>query len=146
MLSTRWEPMAEMNRIQKEMNRLFGRYGGSSHPRQFGASVFPPVNLWEDDDNLYMEAELPGFELDDLEIYVTAGNQLSVKGVRKQPELTDGAWHRRERGFGNFSRVIELPSDVDCDKVVAEFKHGVLTISLAKSEEVKPRRIEVKAS
>jgi HSP20 family protein len=138
--------MAEMHRLRNEMDRLFGRYGSGRSPRQFGMSVFPPVNLWEDDDNLYVEAELPGFELDELEIYVTGGNQLSVKGERKQPELTNGSWHRQERGFGNFSRMIELPSDVDCDKVSAEFKHGVLTIKLAKSEAVKPRRIEVKAN
>jgi HSP20 family protein len=125
------------------MNRLFGRYG-VGQPRRFGMSVFPPLDIWEDDNNLYVEAELPGFELSDLEIYVTGGNQLSVKGERKQPELTGGTWHRQERGFGSFNRMIELPSDVDSDKVSAEFKHGVLTITMAKSEKVKPRRIEVK--
>lgn len=145
MLSTRWQPWAEMNRLRNEMDRLFGRYGFQQQPRRFGASVFPPLNLWEDDDNLYIEAELPGFELDDLEIYVTGGNQLSIKGERKAPKLENGSWHRRERGFGSFSRVIELPSTVDNEHVTAEFKHGVLTITLAKSEQVKPRRIEVKA-
>lgn len=145
MLTSRWEPLAEMNRLRNEMDRLFGRYG-FGQPRRYGASVFPPLNMWEDDNNLYVEAELPGFELGDLEIYVAGGNQLSIKGERKQPELEGGAWHRQERGFGSFSRVIELPSSVGNDKVSAEFQHGVLTITLPKSEEVKPRRIEVKSS
>lgn len=145
MLTTRWEPLAEMNRLRNEMDRLFGRYG-FGQPRRQGPSVFPPLNMWEDDNNLYVEAELPGFELKDLEIYVTGGNQLSIKGERKQPELEGGAWHRQERGFGSFSRIIELPSSADNDNVSAEFKCGVLTITLPKSEEVKPRRIEVKSS
>jgi len=145
MLTTRWEPLAEMNRLRNEMDRLFGRYG-YGQPRRYGVNVFPPLNMWEDENSLYVEAELPGFELSDLEIYVTGGNQLSIKGERKQPELEGGAWHRQERGFGSFSRVIELPGSVDNDKVSAEFKHGVLTISLPKSEEVKPRRIEVKSN
>ena len=143
MLTTRWEPLAEMNRLRHEMDRLFG---GAGQSRRFGVSTFPLLNLWEDDDNLFVEAELPGFELNELEMYVTGGNQLSIKGERKQPELKDGTWHRQERGYGNFSRVIELPSAVDSDKVSAEFKHGVLTITLPKAEEVKPRRIEVKST
>lgn len=149
MFATRWVPFTEMgremNRLRDEMDRLFGRFGANG-PRPFGANVYPAVNLWEDDNSLYVEAELPGFELNELEIYVTGGNQLTVKGERKQPELPSGTWHREERGFGSFSRMIELPNRVDSDKVSAEFKHGVLTVTLPKSAEVKPRRIEVKTT
>ncbi len=144
MLSTRWDPFTEVNRLRNEMNRLFGDLG-MSRSLPFRVGAYPPVNLWEDDNNLYLEAELPGFELKDLEIYVTGNNQLTIQGERKQPELEAGTWHRQERGYGRFSRVLELPCNVDSDKVSAEFKHGVLTITLAKSEEMKPRRIEVKA-
>lgn len=105
---------------------------------------YPPLNLREDESNLYVEAEFPGFNLDDLEMYVTGGNQLSIKGERKQPELEQGTWHRQERGYGSFSRLMELPGPVDGDRVSAEFRHGVLTITLPKKEEAKPRRIEVK--
>ncbi|MCH5376680.1 MAG: Hsp20/alpha crystallin family protein [Planctomycetes bacterium] len=143
MLMTRWEPWAEMNRLRDEMDRLFGRYG-LAQPRSFGASVFPPLNLWEDDNNLYVEAELPGFELDELEIYVTGENQLSIKGERQQPSSEGGTWHRQERRHGHFQRSIELPSQVDTDRVSAEFKHGVLRITLSKSPAARPRRIEVK--
>jgi len=144
MLATRWQPWAEMNRLSREMDRLFGRSGnGMGRPVSVGS--FPALNVWEDDDNLYAEAELPGFNLDDLEIYVT-GNQLTIKGERRAPEQNGGTWHRQERGYGKFTRMIELPGDVDGDKVSAEFRNGVLSITLPKSEVAKPRRIEVKAN
>lgn len=144
----RWEPFGdvrgEMNRLHDEMNRLFGRY--SNGTRSLSPATFPPLNLWEDDENLYVEAELPGFNLDDLEMFVTGDNQLSIKGERSQPELKDGTWHRQERGYGAFSRLMDLPGAVDSENVTAEFRHGVLTITLPKREEAKPRRIEVKSS
>ncbi|GIX00326.1 MAG: molecular chaperone Hsp20 [Pirellulaceae bacterium] len=145
MLSTRWQPRSiwsEMNRLREEMERAFG----GADLRRFDTYVFPPLNLWEDDNNLYVEAELPGFELSDLEIYVNGDNQLVLKGERKPPQIEGGTWHRQERGYGSFNRMVELPEHVDPDKVAAEFKNGVLTITLPKREEAKPRRIEVKAS
>lgn len=144
MFATRWEPFVGMNRLQNGMGRLLDDLGSRS--RGYATDVYPPMNLWEDDDNLYMEAELPGLGIDDLEIFVTGGNQLSIKGERKQPELEDGKWHRRERGFGKFSRIFELPVNVNADEVSAEFSQGVLTITLPKAVEAKPRKIEVKAS
>ena len=148
MLTTRWQPLGmawpEMKRLQKEMEQ-WSRRGGMADSRRSAQSVYPPLNLWEDDDNLYVEAELPELELTDLEIFVDGDNQLSIKGERKQPEGENGTWHRQERGYGRFSRAGELPQYVDSEKVTAEFKHGVLTITLPKREEAKPRRIEVKA-
>jgi HSP20 family protein len=144
MLSTRWEPWAEMNRLSRELDRLFGR-SGSAMGGPLGAGSYPPLNVWEDDSNLYAEAELPGFNMDDLEIYVS-GNQLSLKGERRAPQQDKGNWHRQERAYGKFHRVIEVPGDVDAENVSAEFKHAVLCITLPKSEAVKPRRIEVKSS
>lgn len=146
---TRWQPLPdmwnEMSRLQDEMNRLFSRWGGNG-PRRLAQDVYPLLNLWEDDQHVYVEAELPGLKLSDLEMYVTGENQLSLKGERKQAELTNGTWHRQERGFGAFSRLIELPYPVNSDDVSAEFKNGVLTVILPKREEAKPRRIEVKAN
>lgn len=144
MLNTRWQPIAELNQLRSELERAFGqRESGRSHS---SAGVFPPLNMWETDDNLFVEAELPGFEMDDVEIYVTGGNQLSISGERTQPELEGGAWHRQERAFGKFRRTFELPCDVNADGVSAGFSGGVLTLTMPKTEEVKPRRIEVKAS
>jgi HSP20 family protein len=131
-----------MNRLHEEMNRLFGRYSNDARGLAGG---FPPLNLWEDEDNLYLETELPGFRLEDLEMFVTGENQLSIQGERKQPEMPDGTWHRQERGYGKFSRVLELPSAVKSEDVTAEFRHGILIITLPKAEAVRPRRIEVKA-
>ena len=74
------------------------------------------------------------------------GNQLTVKGERKAPELENGTWHRQERGYGSFARVMDLPADIDDQQVAAEFRNGVLTITLPKREETKPRRIEVRAN
>lgn len=149
MLTTRWQPLgsvwSEMNRVQREMERYFER-NGANGPRQLAAATYPALNLWEDNDNLFVEAELPGLELDDLEIYVNGDNQLTIKGERKRPVVDGGTWHRQERGYGTFNRLIELPQEVNPDKVTAEFKSGVLTIALPKREEIKPRRIQVKVN
>ncbi len=144
MLATRWEPWTEMNRLSREMDRLFSP-GSNGTGRSIGAGTYPALNVWEDKDHLYAEAELPGFSLGDLEIYVT-GNQLTLKGERRPPENDGGTWLRQERSYGKFARMVELPSDLNADKVSAEFKNGVLVITLPKSEAVKPRRIEVKAN
>lgn len=144
MLANRWEPFVGMNRLQNEMNRLFDHW--DTRPTQYVEGVFPPLNLWEDDDNLFIEAELPGFKMDDLDVYVTGGSQLSIKGARSHPELENGTWHRQERGFGSFSRVVELPGNVEGDKVTAECCHGVLTITMPKCAEARPRKIAVKSS
>ena len=145
---TRWQPFSdvrtEMNRLHEEMNRLFGRYGNGA--REYSPEGYPPLNMWEDENNLYVESELPGLGLNDLEIYVTGENQLSIKGERKHPEMELGTWHRQERGYGSFSRLVELPGAVDSEQVGAEFANGVLTITLPKKEEAKPRRVEVKRS
>lgn len=139
--------LSEMDRLRSEMDRLFGRAGFGDGRRLAGLTemVYPPMNLWEDDNNLYVESELPGMDLNDLEIYVNAGNQLSIKGERKRPSMEKATWHRQECGSGKFSRVFDLPAEVTPDQVRAEFKDGVLTVTMPKSEAVKPRRIEVKA-
>lgn len=144
MLANRWQPWAEMNRLSRELDRLFDS-GRTAVGRDFGALRFPALNAWEDDGALHVEAVLPGFSADNLEIYVT-GNQLTLKGERQPPQHESGTWHRQERGYGKFSRVIELPVDVDGDAVSADFCNGVLCIRMPKSEAAKPRRIEVKAS
>ena len=144
MLTTRGKVWPQINRLQGKMEQWFCRLGMKGL-RWFAGSVYPPLNAWEDENNLYLEAELHKIELTDLEIFVNGDNQLSIKGERKQPKQENGTWHRRERGHGSFSRIDELPQYVDSDKVTAEFKHGVLTITLPKRKEAKARRVEVKA-
>lgn len=149
MMLSRWQPFNPMwNQLQQldsEMNRVFDRSPGDGAYERGYAPSFPPINVWEDANSVHVETELPGFDLKDLEIYVTGGNQLTVKGERKH-ELPEGAvWHRLERATGRFVRVITLPFEIDRDHVDARFEHGVLHIKLAQLESVKPRRITVKA-
>jgi len=143
MMTSRWPLVAgELNKFQREMDRLFTSVLGRTNWPGLAPS-FPLVNLWEDDNNLYAEAELPGCALDKLEIFVHEGNQLSIQGERQWGEAPQGAWHRRERGFGKFSRVLTLPIDVDAERVEARLEQGVLKLTLPKSERSKPRRIPV---
>jgi HSP20 family protein len=113
----------------------------------FGVTAaYPPVNVWDDDANIYLEAELPGITRENLEITVTDGNQLTLKGQRKPAETGKTTWHRQERGFGSFRRTLTLPVLVDSDRVEARFELGVLHVKLPKSPKATPRRIEVKHS
>lgn len=129
--------------LRDEMDQLFGQY----FPEVTGGqgTLYPALNLWEDDGHFYAEAELPGFSIEDLELSVV-GNALTIKGERKPDEKKDGFWLRRERLFGPFSRTVEFASPIDADKVEASLKHGVLTVTLPKAEAARPRKIEVKAS
>ena len=144
MRASRWQAFNPLwntlQNFQGEMNRLFDRY---NEPFD-GPAAFPPLNVWEEDDHLFVEAELPGLDKDALEVFVRGGNQLSLKGVRKAPAAPKkGLWHRQERGHGAFERVLTLPYPVDADKVDARFEHGVLTLKLAKHESARPRKIPV---
>lgn len=141
MLATRWEPVFGMSRLQRDMDRLLDDI--VQHSPRYARKAYPPLNLSEDAEHYYVEAELPGLDLDDLELQVNGGNQLSIKGARKQPEPDATRWHRHERAYGEFKRTVELPANVDSEKVSATFTDGVLAISLAKREEAKPRKITV---
>jgi HSP20 family protein len=138
------DPFSELDRLGTEMNRLFRRFGAADSG-QAVADGYPAVDLWQDENCLYVEAELPGLNIEDLEIYVTGGNQLSIRGERKPPSLEGGSWHRQERGYGKFSRLLTLPCDVKTEAVEADLKDGVLAIKLPKSETAKPRRLAIKA-
>jgi HSP20 family protein len=149
---TRWEPFRElrhelrqMRHFQRAMDRLFGRWGIDLPEWQALSVSYPPMNLWEDDDFVYAEAELPGMKLPDLEITVAGDNQLTLKGKREPTAQEKVEWHRQERGFGSFERVLSLPTSVDPAKVEARLENGVLTIKMAKSTAAKPKKIIVKA-
>ena len=91
-----------------------------------------------------MEAELPGLNLKDLEILVTDGNQLVIKGERKVNVPEKGIWHRQERSYGSFTRSLTLPFHVDADKVDAHFENGVLLVKMPKHESARARKIPIK--
>jgi HSP20 family protein len=128
------------NRIFNDMDRLFGPAGFAPAP---AFAPFPPINVWEDRDHLYAEAELPGMKLDDINVTLTEGDQLTVAGERKWAG-PDARWHRQECGYGQFSRTLTLPFPVDADHVEARYEAGVLTLTLPKAESARPKRIAVK--
>jgi HSP20 family protein len=129
----------EMDGFRQEVDRLFGRQAAGS----IGAA--PALNVWEDDAAFYVEADLPDVAADKLDVTVKEGNRLSIAGERKVPEPAHAVWHRQERFAGAFSRELTLPTPVDPDRVQAKFEHGVLKLTLPKSEAARPRKIAVKA-
>jgi HSP20 family protein len=129
-----------MDRLRREMDNILETRG---RVRASTAGVFPALNLSEDEDNLYVRAELPGVVPDEIEI-TTKENDLIIKRERKI--ATEGekiSYHRREREAGSFRRIISLPTRVDAEKVTAVCKNGVLTVTLPRAAELKPRKIEV---
>lgn len=139
-----WTP-DEMSRwMQNEFNRMFAPFAKLSG-RLLSAAT-PALNVWEDDHNLYAEADLPGLNPESVEVFVTEGNKLTIQGERKPSEVQGAVWHRQERPTGQFTRILTLPCMIDADKVTANYEHGVLRITLPKSEAAKPRKIAVNKS
>lgn len=132
-----------LDQLRREMERLIGRFSpGSYRPHQ--TSVFPLVNLSEDKDNYYVNAELPGLDAEDLDITVN-GSNISISGQRKITSAgNDVKYHRREREAGKFSRIIGFPGEIDANKVDASLADGVLTVRVAKAEIAKPKKVSVK--
>lgn len=136
-----------VQRLREEMDRLFEDFFGDWPTPAWdlwGVQTFPALNIWETDDALYAEAEVPGMKMEDLEVLVV-GNELTIKGERKAPQQEGVTFHRQERGVGSFTRTIRLPVEIDADRVEATLENGVLTITLPKAEQCRPRKIEVKA-
>jgi HSP20 family protein len=132
------DPFNEMRRLQDEVNRLF------SSAQLAPPASFPPVNAFANEDGIALSAQLPGVEQDDVEISVFR-DTLTLRGKR-QPEAPDRqAYHRRERGHGEFVRNMSLPFRVDPNRVEATIQDGLLRISLHRPDEDKPKRIKVSA-
>jgi HSP20 family protein len=135
-----FEPFRELRELQERMSRLFDDRG--LHGVEQGTSTFPPLDIRHDAENVYVIAELPGIALESLDLSIT-GDALSIKGERKAPEVAEEKFHRRERTFGHFARLVSLPDPVDADKIRATLKDGILRVTLPKSEAAKPRQIKV---
>jgi HSP20 family protein len=133
----------ELDRLQREMNRLFDNYSGE---RQRMAPGYPALNVWTGTDSAVMTAELPGVDPESIDISIV-GETLTLSGQRPQEELPENArYHRQERGYGRFTRAFQLPFLVDANGVEARFEKGVLEISLPRAEADKPKKITVKAA
>ena len=132
-------PFDDFDQVRREMLRLL-----DSSSSDAGAGVFPPVNISQDDDNFYLRAEVPGVQPDELSISAVR-NRVSLAGKREIPSEHDGvSYHRKERADGSFNRTVALPTEVDAARVDARYADGVLTLTLPKAEETKPRQITVR--
>ena len=144
MLARRIFPLATMDDVFGDVDRIFDIFkGGSCIPFTQNRSV-PPVNVWEDDKHLHVEMDVPGMTMDNLEVEVVDRN-LVIKGNREESKDDGRTYHRRERVCNEFVRSFSLDDEVDAQKVDAVLKNGVLTVLLSKNPEIQPRRIEVKA-
>lgn len=144
----RWEPFREFATLSDRMNRLFGE-AGRGWPTDEGLTESawnPPVDVYETNDNIVLKADLPEVQKEDVDISVH-GNVLTVRGERKrEQEVTEKDFYRMERSHGVFTRSFTLPGTVDAEKIAAGFSGGVLTVTLPKREEAKPKQIRVQVT
>ncbi len=141
----KWEPFRELSGFQDEMNQLFEDFFGRLPSRRMFAEGFwaPLMDIEETKDEILVKAELPGMRKEDVKIQIN-NDVLSITGERKREEETrDKTFHRIERAYGKFQRMIRLPAEVDPAKVKATYENGVLTIKLPKSEQAKPKEIAI---
>jgi len=133
-----------MLQFRHDMDRLLSGFLGSIAETGWplAGRARPAVNVWEDSETVFAELELPGVKSDQVGLSVV-GNELSIKVEQPVVDQEGVTYHRRERGVGSLARVLRLPVDVDADRVEAELVHGVLTITLPKSEAARPKRIQV---
>ena len=143
---TRYDPFRDLRSLQEEVNRLFS----TNLTRGFGEEGIgrggwnPSVDIYENKDQIILEAELPGMNRDDFELTVE-NNVITLRGERnfEKKDDTDN-YHRVERSYGSFTRSFTLPQTVSAEGATAEYTNGVLRVTLPKREETKARRIEVK--
>jgi len=148
MAIVRWEPFRDLLSLQERMNRLFTesyRTGaeGQGDEWALGGSWAPAVDIHEQEGNIVLKAELPGIDPKDVDIRIE-NNTLTLRGERKfDDEVKRENYHRVERTYGAFARSFTLPNVVDTEKIKADYKDGVLRVTLPKREEAKPKQIQV---
>ncbi|MFN3531077.1 MAG: Hsp20/alpha crystallin family protein [Candidatus Brocadia sp.] len=145
----KWPQLPTISSLQSEINRMFDRFFRGWELPEFGVETgawMPPIDLSETADKVTVKAEIPGIDPKEVDISIQ-GNTLRIKGEKKEEKEEKGEnYYRMERCYGSFSRSIDLPTSVDPNKVTAEYKNGVLEITMQKKEEVKPKQIPVKVS
>ena len=131
--------LSEVQNLQREMNRLFS---GFTQPL---SHEFPAINVWLSKNDAIVCAELPGIDPGKIDISVVA-DTITLSGSREKDQLRDGeSYHRQERGYGNFTRTLQIPFQVDAGKVEARYEKGVFRITLPRSEATKPKKVTVKS-
>jgi HSP20 family protein len=146
---TRWDPFKEMDELQKRLTSIFGLSPQRLADGKENMTVsqwFPLVDITEDGKEYLIKAELPEVRREQVKVTVENG-VLTISGERRfEKEEKDKKYHRVERAYGSFTRSFSVPDDADDSKVTADFKDGVLTVRLAKSEKARPKSIDVKVS
>lgn len=146
MAIVKWEPFKELVTLQDRMNQLFSDSFKTSYDEEGGRLAqdwVPAVDIYEDAEMIQLHAELPGMEMKEIEVKV-ANNTLQITGEKKlQNQEKKEGYHRVERVFGRFVRSFTLPSTVSQDKIKAKYDKGVLTVTLPKREETKPKNISI---
>lgn len=149
-----WNPWQEMDALRRQIDRAFEDVGlrtGPAFSSAFlpgrAARAYPLVNVHEDREAVYVEALAPGIDPHALELSVKE-NTLTIKGEKHRlpADIKPDAFHRSERSTGTFIRTIPLTAEVDSDKVTADYRHGLLTVTLPKGEKAKPRQITVQVA
>lgn len=137
-----WEPFRDLVSMRDDMDRLFETFFGTQ-PQSMDDFWRPAIDIEENNGNLMVRAEIPGMTKEDIKVSVQE-DLLTISGERKQEnETKDKTYHRIERCYGKFRRMIRLPAQVDADKVKASYKDGVLKVTLPKPESLKPKHIDV---
>jgi HSP20 family protein len=142
-----WEPFRELRNMHDEMDRLFSSLWPKAAVRDAGASAAwaPAIDVYEEKDRYVVKAELPGVKREDVSLSLT-DDVLTIKGERRyEKEEKQEGFLRVESAYGGFQRVLQLPQTVKGDAVSAEFKDGILKITLPKAESVKSREIKIEA-
>ncbi len=146
-----WDPFAEFDRLRQELDRAAGRAGELRPLRRLAflpgraARQYPLVNVHDDGENFYVEALAPGVDPAQLDITVVQ-NRLTISGEKRGPaDITPERVHRVERAAGRFVRTVDLPVEVEADKVEAQYKNGLLKLTLPRAAATKPRRVSVQA-
>ena len=140
----RWEPAREMMTLREAMDRLFDDAFTRPLSLSGNSCSIPAVDMYQTDNEVVVKAALPGIKADEVQLNVT-GEVLTIKGETKQEnETKEKAYHIREQRWGTFERSLVLPTEVVADKAKADFENGILTITLPKAEEVKPKTINIK--
>jgi HSP20 family protein len=146
MAIVRWtDPFRDFTQLQDRLNRAFSEaYGRSDEGLMSSGTWLPPVDIYQSGDHqLVLKAEIPDMTREDIDVTVDKGT-LTIKGEKKfSGEVKEEQFHRIERRYGTFSRSFSLPTSVDPSRVAAEYKNGVLTVTLPLREEAKPRTIKV---
>ena len=142
-----WPGFGRLGSLRDEIERLFeAPLAELARSNQLLSGWTPALDVFEDKDNLFVKAELPGMKREDIEVSLHDGS-LSISGERKsEKKYEEAEVYRTERFVGKFQRTVTLPSPVAADKVKAQYKDGILTITLPKTEEAKPKQIDVSVS